>query len=120
MIARAPHPLHRIPRMDRHRCGHKAHATAVNVTATNRHCDRGGTCRTSAENQKRSANHYYRYHSECKGLHRISHTVQLQQSVASRNTEKVTPLSLSRALEKELARNCLRASSVDFFVSTST
>jgi hypothetical protein len=101
MPAYAPRPLHRIPQIDCHRSGHKARAT-VRATATNRHCDRGGTCRTSAENQKRSANHYYRYHSECKGLHRISHTVQLQQSVVSRNTGKVTPLLLSRAVERQL------------------
>jgi hypothetical protein len=77
MTARAPGPAHRITPMDRHGFRREAAATVI-AAADNRDCDRGGACRTSAENQKRSANHHYRYHAECKDFHRISHTVQLQ------------------------------------------
>jgi len=72
---RVPAPAHGITRMDRHRSRSEAE---VIVIADNRDCDRGGTCRTSAENQKRSANHHCRYHAECERFHRISQTVQLQ------------------------------------------
>ena len=76
MTARAPGPAHRITPMDRH--GIRREAAATIYAADNRDCDRGGACRNSAENQKRSANHHYRYHAECKGFHHISYTVQLQ------------------------------------------
>jgi len=84
--------------MDRHRIRIEAEAVVI---ADNRDCDRGGTCRPLAENQKRSANHHYRYRAECNGVHRISQTVQLQPICCFTQHRKsntiVTVDSVSRA-----------------------
>ena len=111
MTDRVPGPAHGITPMNRHRSGRKAE---VIVIADNRHCDRGGACRTSAENQKRSANHYYRYHAECKGFHPISHTVQLQTICCFTQYRKsnaiVTVDSVSRRIYSIEHENALTAS----------
>src|SRR5262249_448861 len=95
---RVPIPAHGITRMDRHRIRIEAEAVVI---ADNRDCDRGGTCRPLAANQKRSANHHDRYRAECNGVHRISQTVQLQPICCFTQQRKsntiVTVDSVSRA-----------------------
>lgn len=73
VTARAPAPLHCIPRIDRHRCRGEEKAAVAH-----RHCDGNPVCHARAQSQNGSNNRDHQRRAAVRGPHCVTHSTQLQ------------------------------------------